>query len=435
MSGQRENDGQRGPRDEEVSRIAGRLFRREAGRLVSILTGVFGVRRLQMAEDVVQEAMARALQTWPFYGLPDNPPAWLMQTARHLALDAIRREARFREKEPEIALFLEQRLPDINADPGPMFENEIRDDRLRLLFACCHPVLRWEMQTVLALKVLGGLGPGEIARAFLTTETAITKRLTRARQRLQAETVRFEIPSGAELEPRLEGVLRTLYLLFNEGYKASSGERAVREELCDDAIRLATLVAEHPAVGQARSHALLALMLLNAARLPARVGGDGRILRLDEQDRTLWRRGMIQRGVYHLARSADGDSLSEYHLQAGIAACHSLAPDDKSTDWRRILSLYDHLAEIDNSPLVALNRVIAVSRVHGPEKAIAELETLLDRTPLDTYYLTHAVLGDLESQRDCPAAAVVHFEKALHLTDLKPEKAFFARRMRECALE
>lgn len=421
--------------DARVFRLTDELFRHEGGRLISVLTGIFGVSRLQMVEDVVQEAMARALKTWPFYGIPANPSAWLIQTGRNLAVDLIRREKRFREKEPELVTYIEQRLPDTDNGTRPMSEDEIQDDRLRLMFACCHPVLPWEMQTALALKVLGGFGVGEIARAFLTTEAAIAKRLTRARQRLQAETVGFEIPSGGDLPPRLDGVLRTLYLLFNEGYKASSGDRTVREELCEEAIRLTSLVAEHPAASHPRAHALLSLMFFNAARLPARVGTGDRIVRLEEQDHDLWNREKIQRGVYHLARASGGDSLSEYHLQAGIAACHCLAPDDASTDWPKILSLYDHLTEIDDSPLVALNRIVALSRVHGPEKAIAELTAILDRGPLESYYLTHAVLGDLERRRDRPAAAVIHFEKALHLAELKPEKAFFARRMRECGTE
>jgi RNA polymerase sigma factor (sigma-70 family) len=422
-------------KEEAVSSIAEHLFRHEAGRLISILTGIFGVRRLQMAEDVVQEAMARALKTWPFYGIPANPRAWLMQTAKHLAVDLIRRENRFLEKQPEIISYLEQRMPDDGAESAPMLEDEIKDDRLRLLFACCHPVLPLEMQAALALKVLGGFSPREIARAFLTTEAAIAKRLTRARQRLQAEEIRFEIPDLPDLPVRLEGVLHTLYLLFNEGYKASSGERTVREELCAEAIRLAGLLAEHPLVSPPRVHALLALMLFNGARLPARTDPRGNLLRLKEQDRAHWSRPMIQRGVYHLDRATTGDEVSEYHLQAGIAACHCLASDDASTDWPRILSLYDHLTEIDDSPLVALNRAVAVAKVYGPARGIAELEQVLEHTPLESYYLTHAVLGDLEHQRQRLPAAAAHFEKALQLAELKSEQVFLTERIRQCAAE
>ncbi|MDQ3623432.1 MAG: sigma-70 family RNA polymerase sigma factor [Verrucomicrobiota bacterium] len=251
-----------------IPRLAEHLFRHEAGKLVSVLTGMFGIDRLQMAEDVVQEALVRALQTWPYYGIPKNPPAWLMQTAKHLALDLIRREKRFRDKQTEITASIEKRLVANGADSAPMFEDEIKDGRLRLMFACCHSLLPREAQTALALKTLCGFSPGEIAKAFLATEAAIAKRLTRARQRIQELGLPFEIPSGEELSTRLDGVLQILYLLFNEGYKASSGEDLVRAELCYEAIRLATLLAEHPAANQPRTHALIALMLLNAARLP-----------------------------------------------------------------------------------------------------------------------------------------------------------------------
>lgn len=418
--------------DPAVFRLADHLFRHESGKLISILTSVFGVSRLQMVEDVVQEAMARALKTWPYHGIPANPPAWLMQTAKHLAVDLIRRETRFREKQPELITFIEQRLPDPATDAEPMLEDEIRDDRLRLMFACCHPLLPTEMQTALALKILCGFSPREIAKAFLTSEAAVAKRLSRARQRLQREAVPFEIPAGPDLSVRLEGVLQTLYLLFNEGYKASSGHRVVREELCAEAIRLAGLLADHPAVNQPVVHALLALMLLNAARLPARVDAEGNLLRLEEQNRTLWSEPLIERGIFHLDQSSGGDTLSEYHLQAGIAACHCLARNDASTDWKRILSLYDHLTEINASPVIALNRAVVVAKVHGADEGIAQVEAILDNSPLKSYYLTHAVLGDLERQREQLAAAAAHFQKALQLTEVESERAFLTQRLQQC---
>ena len=261
----------------------------------------------------------------------------------------------------------------------------------RLMFTCCHPQLTQESQTALALKVLCGFSPQEIASAFLTTEAAISKRLTRARQRLQEDQVAFEIPSGVELPSRLDVVLQILYLLFNEGYKASSGDSLIREDLCMEAIRMANLLAGHPAGNQPRTHALLALMLLNGARLKARLNTSGDILRLEEQDRSLWNAAMIQQGVFHLGRSAQGDQASEYHLQAGIAACHCLAPNAAATDWPQILRLYDHLMQINDSPIIALNRAVALAKVQGPEKGLAAVEAILDRQPLDSYHLFHAV--------------------------------------------
>ncbi len=414
----------------EVPRLAEHLFRHEAGRLVSVLTGIFGTERLQLAEDVVQEALIRALQVWPYQGVPKNPAAWLTQTAKHLALDFVRREKRFHEKESEIIAIIEQAAT-ARADAF-LLDSEIHDERLRLMFACCHPLIPAESQAALALKTICGFGPMEIASAFLASEAAIAKRLTRARQKIQELRIPFEIPSGPHLAERLDSVRQTLFLLFNEGYKASTGESLIREDLCAEAIRLATLLAAHPAGDEPRTHALLSLMLLNAARLPARLDSDGNILRLQEQDRSRWDQAMIASGIWHLGRSAVGDELSEYHLQAGIAACHATAADDASTDWPRILVLYDRLLEIDASPVVALNRAVAVARVRGPARGIEAVETLRERPEIATYYLLYAVLGELETQLGHDEIAAGHFRRALEFVELNSERKFLTRRLRDC---
>ena len=415
----------------EISRLADHLFRHEAGKLTSVLTGIFGINRLQMAEDVVQESLVRALRTWPYTGVPKVPAAWLTQTAKNLALDLIRREKLFHDKEPQIIAFIEQWPAESAAGDSPMFENEIRDGRLRLLFACCHPVLSPEDQTALALKTLCAFSPAEIASAFLTTEAAIAKRLTRAKQKIRDERVPFEIPIGEELSRRLGGVLQTLYLLFNEGYKASSGDDLIKEDLCQEAIRLASLLAEHPAGNQPRTHALVALMLLNAARLPARTDSEGNILRLKEQDRSTWNHAMIARGMHHLSESATGDELSAYHLQAGIAACHCAAADYESTDWSKILLLYDRLLELDDSPVIALNRAVAVANVHGPQAGIGAVEAISNNRHLKSYYLFYAVLGEFEKQLNNFPAAIENFRRALELTELTSEQAFLSKRLRD----
>ena len=414
----------------EVPQLADHLFRHEAGRLVSVLTGIFGIDRLQMAEDAVQEALVRAMQVWPYQGIPKKPAAWLTQTAKHLALDFIRREKRFREKQPEIISQIEETA--MPAADAFLLDSEIHDERLRLMFACCHPLIPSESQAALALKTLCGFGTNEIAHAFLTSEAAIAKRLTRARQKIRELRIPFEIPSGPELVERLDSVRQTLLLLFNEGYKASSGENLVREDLCAEAIRLATLLAEHPAGNQPRTHALLALMLLNGARLSARVDSDGNILRLKEQDRSLWDQAMIACGVWHLGQSAAGEEISEYHLQAGIAACHDTAVDDASTDWPQILSLYDRLMAIDASPVIALNRAVAVANVHGPQKGIEAVEAIPARHELASYYLQYAVLGEFEVQLHHDHAAAGHFRRALQLAKLPSERAFLTQRLRAC---
>jgi RNA polymerase sigma-70 factor (ECF subfamily) len=413
----------------DVTQLADHLFRQESGKLVSVLTGIFGLDRLQMAEDVVQEALVRALKSWPYYGIPKNPAAWLTQTAKNLALDLVRREKLFSDKQPQIIAFIEQWTNECDPAESPSFDNEIKDRRLQLMFACCHPLVPHESQTALALKTLCGFSPAEIAKAFLTTEAAIAKRLTRARQRIQELEIPFEIPSGADMPLRLEGVLQTLYLLFNEGYKASSGPRLVREDLCSEAIRLASLLAAHPVGNQPRVHALCALMLLNGARLPARVDEDGNILRLEDQDRSTWDQSMIGRGLFHLAQSAAGENISEYHLQAGIAAVHCMAGNYESTDWPKILSLYDRLIEIDDSPVVALNRAVALAQVQGPRAGIEAVESIRQHQMLESYHLLYAVLAEFESRLNDYQAAARHLRKALEFTDLPSEQFFLSQKL------
>jgi RNA polymerase sigma-70 factor (ECF subfamily) len=412
--------------------LADHLFRHEAGKLVSVLTGIFGIERLQLAEDMVQEALVRAMQTWPYYGIPKNPAAWLTQTAKNMAVDVIRREKVFQEKQPQIITFIEQWSGECNEEDSPSFDNEIKDGRLRLMFACCHPLIPQESQTALALKTLCGFSPAEIASAFLTSEAAIAKRLTRARQRIQELQIPFEIPEGTELTVRLDGVLQTLYLLFNEGYKASTGDSLVREDLCHEAMRLTALLAEHPIGNQPRTHALAALMFFNGARLRSRVDTDGNILRLKEQDRSTWDKRMFARGMWHLSKSAAGDDLSEYHLQAGISACHSVAADYESTDWAQILALYDQLVDFDDSPVVALNRAVAVANVHGPKAGLDAVRTIADRDKLDSYYLLYAVMAEFEERLDNLDAACGHFQTALKLAEIKSEQTFLTRRLRQC---
>ena len=414
----------------QVFQAVEHLFRHEGAKMVATLTRIFGFEHLTLAEDVVQEALARALQTWPFYGLPQNPSAWIMRAARNLALDTLRRQKVFREKEAEIVHMMDR--PVQSTDEAIFSEQEIADDRLRMMFACCHPVIPAEAQVALALKTLCGFNVTEISRAFLTTEAATAKRLTRAKQKIRDERVALEIPAGAELGRRLNSVLQALYLLFNEGYKASTGDELVRKELCEEAIRLATLLSEHPAGNEPATHALLALMLLNAARLRARVDGDGNLLRLHEQNRALWDRSMIARGMFHLTRSAAGNQLTEYHLQAGIAACHCAARDYRATDWAQILALYDRLQAFDNSPIVALNRAVAVANVHGPAAGITALESVKGRSEMESYYLLYAVLGDLEARRSNFTAAANHFRQALKQTHTRSEQQFLSNRLANC---
>jgi RNA polymerase sigma factor (sigma-70 family) len=415
----------------EVTQVVEHFFRHEAGRIISTLTRIFGVEHLNRAEDVVQETLIRALQTWPYYGVPRNPSAWITQVAKNLALDLIRREKIFHNKEIEIARFLEDTSADCKGEDSILAADEIQDDRLRMMFVCCHHLVPQEAQVALALKTLCGFSAAEIARAFLTSEAAIAKRLTRAKQKIREARVPFEIPTGDELTQRLAGVLQTLYLLFNEGYKASVGEQLIREELCREAIRLGTLLAEHPTCSRPPTHALLALMLLNGARLRSRLDSDGNILRLKEQDRSSWDQPMIARGLFHLTQSMAGDEVSEYHLQAGIAACHCAARAYESTDWPQILSLYDRLVEIDDSPVIALNRAVAVANVHGPRAGIEAVEAMQNRQQLNSYYLLYVVLGEFEANLSNREAAINYFRKSLELATIQSEQMFLLKKLQD----
>ena len=407
------------------------FFRHESGRLHGALTRRFGVRHLSLIEDVVQEAMLRALRTWAMGGVPANPSAWISRVAINLAHDALRHQGMSAGKEDAIVTYLEQTAPataaagpaDLDAD-----EHAIRDDALRLLFVCCHPAVSMDAQACLALKVLCGFGTGEIARAFLSTEAAIEKQLTRTKQRLRDAGVRFELPpAGAELAARIDGVLATLYLLFNEGYKASSGEQLLREDLCREAIRIARLLVGHPAGDTPRAHALLALMLFNTARFPTRLDGQGELLRLDAQDRAKWDHALIDDGLRHLITAAQGDDLTEYHVQAGIAACHCLAPDAASTGWARILGHYDDLLRIKPSPIVALNRAVAVANLRGAQAGLDAIAEIGQRERLESHYLVHAVMGELRLRLADHRGAAESFRRALRLAEVGPEQLHLSR--------
>lgn len=413
------------PHAAQTTQLVEHFFRHETGRLHGTLIRMLGVENMSLAEDVAQEALLKALRTWSMGGVPPNPSAWIMRVAMNLARDAMRHRRMSGSKENAIVTHIEQMRSTPREDS--VAENEIRDDALRLLFVCSHPSIAPDAQVVLALKVLCGFSTSEIARAFLASEAAIEKQLTRTKNRIQEAGIGFDLPEGEDLAPRLDGVLAALYLLFNEGYKASAGERLLREDLCQEAVRLMSLLVQHPVGDTPRSHALLALMLLTAARFPSRVSEDGDLLRLDDQDRSLWIQPLIAQGLMHLVRAAQGNELSEYHLQAGIAACHCTATDYASTDWPRILRHYDELQRIKPSPIVALNRAVAVAHVHGPQAGLEAVDAIPQRERLESHYLLHAVRGELQWRMKNHRAAAESFRQALKLAHVGPEQLYLTR--------
>lgn len=411
-----------------IPQVVDHLFRHQAGQVVSTLTRIFGPEYLDLAEDVVQETLIKALRVWPYHGIPDNPAAWIMRVAKNGALDVLRRERNLRDKQDEIA-----RLPEYSG----VTEDEIDlegnrafwDDQLGMMFMCCHPALSRPARVALTLKTLGGFGVPEIARAFLVDESTIAQRLVRAKRTLREMRIPFEVPEPEGLPARLDSVLDVLYVMFNEGYSAHSGAELIRQDLCAEAIRLTSLLAQHPVGDLPRVHALLSLMLLQASRLPARTDDEGNVLLLKEQDRSLWDRRLINMGVLELARSSSGDTISEYHLQAGIASCHAIAPSFESTAWDKILVQYDALMKLAPSPVVALNRSVAVAMVRGPVAGLVELEKVRGMQGMDGYYLFYATLAEFRRQVGDRAGAILAYRSALDLASNEPEQRFLQGKM------
>ena len=408
----------------------GHLFRHESGRLVAALTRVFGVHNLALAEDVVQEALCRALEVWKLRGVPDNPSAWLMRTAKNQAVDVLRRERTARTFAPELSRLLESEWtfrPTIEAAFGP---HAIQDDELRMMFSCVDPSLPEEAQVALILHILCGFSVAEIANAFLSSEAAIEKRISRAKKVLAAAQRLFELQSSEDFHARLSAVQRALYLLFNEGYHGSA--QLVRVELCHEAMRLGTLLRDHPLASTPATHALLALMCLHAARLPSRVDESGSLSLLSDQDRSLWEPGLIAEGQRMLELSATGEQLSEYHVEAAIAWCHAAAPSARDTNWAQIVSLYDTLLKLRPSPVIALGRAIAVAQLAGPEQGLEALRAIPGRDRLQSYPFYPIALGEFELQCGRHARALKHFNTALPLARNAAEQRFIAQRIEAC---
>jgi len=417
------------PPADAVANVVDHLFRRESGRLVAILARRLGAAHLHLAEDVVQDALLRAMQVWPFTGVPENPSAWLLETARNRAFDSLRRRANFTRKSATLAPLIEDSARDALAAPAPQFEDEIADSQLRMMFVCCQPALPPDSQVALVLKTLCGFGEPEIAAAFLAREDAITKKLVRARKLLREAKVAVELPPAAQLAPRVDIVLHALYLLFSEGYKASHGDSLLRADLCAEAIRLGELLAAHPLGDRPETHALLALQHFHAARLPARVADDGSLLVLAAQDRSRWDRAQIARGLAHLERSAAGTRVTRWHLEAGIAAAHALAPSYEKTKWSHILELYDELVALDPSPIVALNRTIAFALVFGADAGLRALEKIPGRRTLENYHLFHAVHAKLLLDAGRAPEAAAALRRAHALAVVPAEREVLAQRL------
>ena len=389
-----------------------------------MLTKVFGVRNLQLAEDMVQETLLQAFNQWAFGSIPDNPSAWVMTVAKRKVLNHLKRD-RFLERH---AGEIEYELPQPEELDGIFNEDQVGDSMLQMFFVCCHPSLPPESRLVLTLKILCGFGSQEIAGALLSTEDAINKRITRAKEEFKRRNLPLEIPDGESFEARIKSVHTCIYLLFNEGYNSSHPDFLIRKDLCGEAMRLCRLVIDR-FPGQRASLALMSLMCFHAARFDSRIDDKGALVIFHKQDRSLWNRELIHWGHVYLSEAAQGEKLTEYHLEAGIAAEHCSAPDFASTRWDEIDRFYSVLAEMNDNPVIGLNRAVILSQTQGPEAAIRILNGLKTHPRLQGYYLLQATLGELYARTGEMGLAREHFSTAIGLTTSKTELAFLHEKL------
>jgi RNA polymerase sigma factor (sigma-70 family) len=416
--------------NETIQQTIDHLFRHESGKMISVLSKLLGLQNIETAQDIVQDALVQAMNTWGYNGLPDNPSAWLYRVAKNKAVDYLRREKTFKELSPKYAYLLRSEYILTPTVKSFFLEEEIQDSQLRMIFACCHPSIAPESQIALALKVLCGLSVGEIARAFLTSEETIAKRIYRAKEKIRSENIELELPPANELPERLDGVLRSLYLLFNEGYNSSHPDYLIREELCEEAMRLSFLLTQQATTNQPRTKALLSLMCFQASRLNARLDDKGSIILLRHQDRSKWYTPLIKKGLVFLHESLENvNERSVYHLEAAIAALHASANSFEETDWKAIYSLYDSLYQLHPTPVVALNKAIAAAYAIDKKTALAQM---LNIKNLDHYYLYYTSIGEMHYELNNKEEAEKLFQKALAMTNSKQEKELLQLKLEKC---
>jgi RNA polymerase sigma-70 factor (ECF subfamily) len=418
---------------EQIRELLDSLYRVDSGRILATLIRLLG--DFDLAEEAMHEAFAAALSLWPGSGVPDNPRPWLISTARFKAIDTLRRRARFDASQDELVRYLEAQSSSAEKsnDADSLEDDGLEDDRLRLIFTCCHPSLAPEARVALTLREVCGLTTEEIAKAFLTTPATLAQRIVRAKAKIRDTPIRYEVPAPQELPERLDAVLQVVYLVFNEGYSAAAGAEVTRAELTGEAIRLGRLLAELQPEPEAEPEVigLLALMLLQESRHAARKSLTGEMILLENQDRSLWNRAEIAEGVALLEKALKSRRFGSYTLQAAIAAVHAEAESVAATDWRQIVALYDRLARIQPSPVVQLNRAVAIAMRDGPEAGLTHIDAVLEHGELANYYLAHSARADMYRRLGRTAEARSSYEKALALTQQEPERQFLQERIRQ----
>jgi RNA polymerase sigma-70 factor (ECF subfamily) len=414
---------------EQIRELLDSLYRVDSGRILATLIRLLG--DFDLAEEAMHEAFAAALSLWPSSGVPGNPRPWLISTARFKAIDTLRRRARFDASQDELVSYLEAQSSSVErpSQEGGLEDDSLEDDRLRLIFTCCHPSLAPEAQLALTLREVCGLTTEEIAKAFLTTPRTLAQRIVRAKAKIRETPIPYEVPTPQELPERLGAVLHVIYLVFNEGYSAAAGAEVTRAELTGEAIRLGRLLTELQPEPDVMG--LLALMLLQESRRAARTSPTGELILLENQDRSLWNREQISEGVALLEKALNSRRFGSYTLQAAIAAVHAEAESTAATDWRQIVALYDQLVRIQPSPVVQLNRAVAIAMCEGPEAGLAQIEAVLEHGELANYYLAHSARADMYRRLGRTAEARSSYEKALALTQQEPEQQFLRERIRQ----
>lgn len=415
--------------DYNINQLVDHLFRHESGKMIAVLSRLLGLQNLETAQDIVQDTLLLAMNTWSYGKVPDNPSGWLHRVAKNKAIDFLRREKKFREITPQYAYLLDSEwtlTPTIN---NLFLENEIKDSQLRMMFACCHPSIPPESQIALTLKTLCGLSINEIARAFLTNDETISKRIYRAKEKIKGENIELDVPQSAQLSKRIDGVLKSLYLLFNEGYNSSHPDQLIREDLCEEAMRLCHLIAGHSLTAFPRSKALLALMCFQSSRLKARLDNKGNIIVLKYQDRSKWNRRLIQQGFHYMDAAADPFEASTFQLEAAIASLHAASPSFEQTDWKSIYHLYEMLYQLQPNPVVAMNKAIASAYAFNKQRALEELQQIKG---LEGHHLYYASIGEMYLDLQQKENAKSYFEKALRLTNSQTEKQLLLEKISLC---
>src|SRR5215470_16305534 len=414
---------------ETIKNTIDHLFRHESGKMVSVLSRLLGLQNLETAHDIVQDTLLQAMSTWSYNGIPDKPSAWLYRVAKNKAIDFLRREKKFREISPQYAYLLQSEYGLASTVSNLFLENEIQDSQLRMMFACTHPAIAEESQIAITLKTLCGLSVHEIAKAFLTNEETINKRIYRAKEKIKTEKIELNVPQGGELSARLDIVLKSLYLLFSEGYSSSHPDKVIREDLCEEAMRLTFLLTNHKITNRPRTNALLSLMCFQASRLQARLDDKGNIILLKFQDRSKWHKQLIAKGITYLEIAAENPEISSYHVEAAIASLHASADSFEHTDWKSIYDLYEVLYQLQPAPIIALNKAIASAYAISKQNALSQL---LQIKGLENYYLYHTSIGGIYFELHQKRKAKECYEKALHLTNSRPEQQLLMTKISNC---